>query len=127
VTWSVLDHDRRPKTGFRALADACQPVIVVADRPPPVVLAGDPLTLDIHVVSDRRDELKAAIVTARVTWPGGGHTWRWRGDIPPDSCVWVKALQLVVPDVDGRLLLELALDGPVRATNAYSAVIVGTT
>ena len=34
VTWSVLGHDRQPKLGYDALAAACQPVIVVADRLP---------------------------------------------------------------------------------------------
>ena len=32
VTWAVLDHERQPKLGYDALAQACQPVIVVADR-----------------------------------------------------------------------------------------------
>ncbi|HET6835485.1 MAG TPA: hypothetical protein VFH30_16585, partial [Acidimicrobiales bacterium] len=34
VTWSVLDHERRPKLGYESLRDACRPVIVVADRLP---------------------------------------------------------------------------------------------
>ena len=36
MTWSVLDHEREPKAGYGALAAACAPVIVVADRPEPV-------------------------------------------------------------------------------------------
>src|SRR5690606_32942568 len=34
ITWSVLDHERRPKLGYEALRAACRPVIVVADRLP---------------------------------------------------------------------------------------------
>ncbi|HVT75470.1 MAG TPA: glycoside hydrolase family 2 TIM barrel-domain containing protein, partial [Acidimicrobiales bacterium] len=55
VTWSVLDHERKPKLGFYALAAACAPVIVVAERPAPVYEPGEPIVLDVHVISDRRD------------------------------------------------------------------------
>ena len=27
--------------------------------------------------------------TAKLSWPGGSHAWRWGGDVPPDSCVRV--------------------------------------
>jgi len=54
VTWSVLDHERRPKLGYEALRDACRPVIVVADRLPATVAPRDALALDVHVVSDLR-------------------------------------------------------------------------
>ena len=45
VSWSVLDHQRVPKLGWRALQDACAPVIVVADRPPDIVSPGQALEL----------------------------------------------------------------------------------
>jgi beta-mannosidase len=50
VTWSVLGHDRQQKLGYQALAAACRPVIVVADRLPPNVRPGASLDLDVHVV-----------------------------------------------------------------------------
>ena len=37
VSWSLLDHERVPKLGWDALRQACQPVLVVADRPPSLV------------------------------------------------------------------------------------------
>ncbi|HEX5946254.1 MAG TPA: hypothetical protein VFY82_08255, partial [Acidimicrobiales bacterium] len=114
VTWSVLDHDRRPKLGFAALQAACQPVIVVADRLPASVAAGRPLALDVHVVSDRRDAVEGARVTATVTWPGGEHAWRWRGDVGPDECVRVGTIQLVVPDLGPDAAGVLALDLELR-------------
>ena len=114
VTWSVLDHDRRPKLGFAALQAACQPVIVVADRLPASVAAGRPLALDVHVVSDRREAVEGARVTATVTWPGGEHAWRWRGDIGPDECVRVGTIQLVVPDLGPDAAGVLALDLELR-------------
>ncbi len=114
ITWSVLDHDRRPKLAFAALKAACQPVIVVADRLPTTVAAGRPLALDVHVVSDRREPVEGARVTALVTWPGGEHTWRWRGDVGPDECVRVGTLQLVVPDLGPDSTGVLALDLELR-------------
>jgi beta-mannosidase len=107
VTWSVLGHDRAPKAAFDALRDACRPVIVVADRLPAGVRPGQALALDVHVVSDLRTPLDGAEVTAEAAWAGGGHTWRWQGDVPADSCVRVGTLQIVVPDAPGELTVDL--------------------
>jgi beta-mannosidase len=116
VTWSVLDHDRRPKLGYGALREACRPVIVVADRLPVTVATGDPLALDVHVVSDLRTPIDDARVTAALSWPGGGHTWAWGGDVGADACVRVGTIQAMVPDlgpdVAGRLALDLELHLP---------------
>jgi beta-mannosidase len=109
VTWSVLDHERRPKPGYDALREACRPVIVVADWLPETVAPGDALALDVHVVSDLRVAVDDARVTARLEWPGGHHDWNWGGDIPADSCVRVGTLQTVVPEADGPLRLDLGL------------------
>jgi beta-mannosidase len=109
VTWSVLDHERRPKLGYEALRDACRPVVVLADRLPATVAPGDALALDVHVVSDLRVAVDDARVTARLEWPGGCHEWRWAGDVPSDSCVRVGTLQAVVPEADGPLRLDLEL------------------
>ncbi|MDP1807385.1 MAG: hypothetical protein Q8K72_19570, partial [Acidimicrobiales bacterium] len=97
VTWSVLDHERAPKLGFEALRAACRPVIVVADRPPATVAAGDALALDVHVVSDLRHAIDDAHITAELLWPGGNRTWRWQGDLPADGCERVGTVQVVVP------------------------------
>jgi beta-mannosidase len=127
VTWSVLDHERRPKLAFDALREACRPVVVVADRLPETVVGGDPLALDVHVVSDLRAAIDDARVTARLSWPGGEHTWRWRGDVGPDTCVRVGTIQAMVPDLgpdaagDLALELELHLRGGEFVTNRYEA------
>jgi beta-mannosidase len=128
VTWSVLGHDRRPKAGLRALEEACRPVIVVADRLPETVSPGDPLALDVHVVSDLRHALDDVVVTARLVWPGGHHAWRWRGDVPADESVRVATVQAVVPDTGGALDLDLELvAADRRAGNRYRAMIRSTT
>jgi beta-mannosidase len=124
VTWSVLGHDRQPKLGYAALAAACEPVVVVADRLPAKPHPGDALALDIHVVSDLRHPLAGCVVTARLAWTGGQHEWRFAGDVDTDSCVRVGTLQAIVPDAPGPLSLELTLDGPIGASNAYATEIV---
>ena len=123
----MLDHERTPKLGFDALRAACRPVIIVADRLPVAVTAGDPLALDVHVVSDLRSAVDGAQVTAALTWPGGGHTWRWGGDVGPDACVRVGTIQAMAPDLGpdatGVLALDLELrlpDGEV-VTNRYES------
>jgi beta-mannosidase len=121
VTWSVLGHDRAPKRGYDALAAACQPVIVVADRLEAVLRAGAPLELDVHVVSDLRHPLVGCRVVATVTWNGGERTWTFGGNVGADECVLVGHIATEVPNATGPLTLELALDGPVHATNAYTA------
>ena len=124
VTWSVLGHDRQPKAGFQALVDACRPVIVVAERPPAVVAPGDSLALDVHVVSDLRTSLSEAVVTARLVWAGGHHTWRWQGDVPADDCVRVGTVSAMVPDAPGAIDLDLDLVcGDLAVTNRYRSTV----
>ena len=125
VSWSVLDHERRPKLGLAALREACRPVIVVADRLPATVEVGQALALDIHVVSDRRTPVDAAEVTAKLSWPGGDRAWRWTGDVPADACAKVGTLSVIVPDASGPLALdvELRLPDGEHLTNRYESFI----
>src|SRR5207244_4249966 len=97
---------------FVALAAACAPVIIVADRPEPSYEPGAPIALDVHVVSDLRTMVEDVQATARLSWPGDDHTWRWEGEIPADSCVRVGTVQAVTPDTEGALELELTLESP---------------
>ena len=123
VTWSVLDHERVPKAAHAALAEACRPVIVVADRPPATVAPGQALALDVHVVSDRRVDLTGT-VEVQASWDGGAHRWAFTGDVPADSCVLVGTIQLEVPDAAGELVLALTGElGEDRPTNEYRATI----
>jgi beta-mannosidase len=128
VTWSVLDHRRRPKAGFAALRDACRPVIVVADRLPEEVMVGDTIALDVHVVSDLRVPMQDVQVRARLHWTGGERRWRFGGHVDADACLRVGTLQVVVPDAPGPLTLDLELtgfdlpEGPVHRTDATRIV-----
>lgn len=125
VSWSVLDHERRPKLAHHAVVDSCRPVIVVADRLPDEVTAGDALALDVHVVSDLRRPLDDVKCTATLRWPGGSHSWAWSGNVPPDSCVRVGMVRFVAPDSSGELWLDLTLEHPdAAATNRYTGVLL---
>jgi len=119
ITTAVLDLDREPKLGFAALVAACAPTIIVADPLPAVVRPGDPLVLDIHVVTDARISLSDMVACAHLSWGEGStgshlsdssHEWRWQGDVPADSCSRIGTIQAVVPDCPGPLRLELSLD-----------------
>jgi beta-mannosidase len=125
VTWSVLDHQRAPKAGHLALQEACAPVIVVAERPAATYAPGDPVTLDVHVVSDLRTTLDGVRVQARLRWPGGDHAWAWEGPVAADSCVLVGTVQAVVPAEEGALVLDLELEHEnVKTSNRYESLIV---
>jgi len=151
VTWSLLDHRRRPKLGFAALREACQPVIVVADRLPTSVAPGDHLHLEIHAVSDVRIALDDMVVTvrqslrwadgsipealalARIEQEGPGSTApnvfderRWQGELPADACARVATLHVDVPQatVGQVLVVDLELRGVGHlVTNRYVAPI----
>jgi beta-mannosidase len=124
VSWSILDHHRIPKLGYAAVVEACLPVIVIADRFPASVSAGQAIALDVHVVNDRRVPLEGAFVAAALRWSGGEHHWRFVGDVGADGCVRVGTLQIVVPKAPGQLQLDLTLEHPdVAATNRYTTLI----
>ncbi|HEX2040946.1 MAG TPA: hypothetical protein VHF47_14575 [Acidimicrobiales bacterium] len=127
VTWSVLDHERVPKPAYEALAAACAPVIVTADRPAAVYKPGDLLALDVHVVSDLRAPVRDARVVADLTWDGGSASWTWSGDLAADSCERVGTVRVVAPDTAGPLVLDLSLDAAdVKAVNRYESLVSGT-
>ena len=124
ISWSVLGHDRSPKSGYLAVADVCAPVIITADRPPESYRPGDQIDLDVHVVSDLRVPIPDAQAGAVLRWPGGERCWRFAGEVPVDSCVRIGRLSHTVPasTPPGELSLDLTLrwsDG--RATRSYTS------
>ena len=124
VSWSVLDHERRPKLGWSAVREACRPVIVVADRPPAIVTTGEVIRLDVHVVNDLRRQIDAADVTVVAAWPGGRRRWRFAGVVEADAVDKVGTIELEVPNTLGGLAFDLTLTaGDVQATNHYTAAI----
>ena len=124
VSWSLLDHARVPKLAWDVLRRACAPVVVIADRPPDVVIAGDRLQLDVHVVNDLRDPVDPAVVDVEARWATGHRRWRFGGGVAADECVKVGTLTLDVPDTLGKLTFDLTLTaGSTVAHNHYSTAI----
>jgi beta-mannosidase len=112
ISCAVLDDERVPKAAYDALAAACAPVIVVADRLAPSYTPGETVELRVHVVSDLRASLPDNQVRARLTWPGGTRVWTFAGDVEADSCAHVGVLRQALPAEAhaGRLTLELDLE-----------------
>lgn len=125
ISSSILDHERRPKAAFSAVAAACTPVLVVADPLPDELQPGDRLDVDVHVVSDLREALDFAIVDAVASWGGGEQRWRFGGPIPADDVVKVGRIRLDIPAAIGAITLDLQLtSGNVTSHNRYTTTII---
>ena len=126
VTWSILDHNRVPKSAYQVVADSCRPVIVVADRPEAAYRSGERVALDVHAVSDLRAAVRGAVVDAVLRWPGGRRAWRFAGDLEADRCIRIGRIDAELPRncAPGPVELELRMrwaDGEV--TNRYASRI----
>jgi beta-mannosidase len=108
VTWSVLDHQRRPKTGHAALARVCRTVLPMLD----------PRSGSVHVASELRRPLRGATVRLRV----GDREWRWEGDIPADSVTFVGRGQISPGASSAEVTLTHPLLGVV--TNGYGPLVL---
>ncbi|MDC3402351.1 hypothetical protein OAX95_00250 [bacterium] len=124
ISSSILDHERRPKAAYSAVAAACAPVLVVTDPLPHAVQPGERLDIDVHVVSDLREQLDFAVVDAVATWRGGTQRWRFGGPIPADDVVKVGRIRLDVPDAMGPIAIDVHLtSGDVASHNHDSTMI----
>ncbi|MBO0747068.1 MAG: hypothetical protein J2O47_01890 [Acidimicrobiaceae bacterium] len=127
ISASVLDHDRRPKLGYRALAEACAPVIIVADRPAASYRSGQRVRLAVHAISDLRTRVAAARVSAALCWPAGKRTWNFVGDMEADSCTRIGRLDVTLPEDTrpGPIRVDLELAWPDgRVSNFYESEVV---
>jgi beta-mannosidase len=124
VSTSLLDHRRRPKLAFDAVADACRPVVVVAEQPPASIGPGERCSLDVHVVSDLRTPLADVRCTATVSGGGLHQQWTWEGDVPADSCVRVGEVRFIAPPAGGDVVLDLVLELAPSSSDAASAQVV---
>jgi beta-mannosidase len=73
ITWSVLDHERRPKPGYRALQLACQPVLVRLHVPQREFLCGaaEPRAWQVTIVNDLRTTYADAALKLWLADPQG--------------------------------------------------------
>jgi beta-mannosidase len=130
ITFSVLDDQRVPKDAYDALAAACAPVIVVADRLEPAYAPGQSVEVQVHVVSDLRTPLAGNRVQACLSWPGGTRAWSFEGDLEADACTRIGTLHHVLPaaSADGAVTLDLDLEwSGGNAHSSYDSVVSSVT
>lgn len=130
--FGILDVERNPKPAHEIVTDACRPVIVVADPPPPVIVPEEEVALEIHAVSDLRDELAGIRVTARARWETPTDTtdsWTrettWEGDLGADVCARIGRFSFDAPAGHGPLVVDLELVSErLLVTNRYRTVVI---
>ncbi len=123
VSWSLLDHRRRPKLAWDAVRAACATTVVTVSPLPDHLHPGDVVSLDLHVVTDARIAPGDMVVCAYLSWKEGDdgpiRSWTWGGHVPADSCAYVAPLELVIPSpppvspttrAPGRAEVDLALE-----------------
>ncbi len=123
--FGVLGFDRRRKPAYNAVLDACRPVIVVADLPPPITAPGHVLRFDIHVISDLNRPLGGVRVRATARCGSWSIEREWDGTLPANGCEHVGTFEFVVPELQGSLMLDLhLLTAEEVATNRYQTVVI---
>jgi beta-mannosidase len=80
VTWSVLDHERRPKAGHAALRDACRSVLPMLE----------PRRGQVHVANQLRTDLEGVVVEAHLD----GRVRTFTGDVAAGAVAYVGAVHL---------------------------------
>lgn len=113
VTWSVLDHARRPKKGYGALRDACRPLLPVLD----------PRTGAVHVVHEGDEPLVGAVVEARV---GRSHR-RWQGDIASDDVTFVGRIAIDDAGRSEEAEISVSHSRCGEVVNTYSPLLLRST
>jgi beta-mannosidase len=107
VTWSVLDHERRPKLGHAALRAACRSVLPMLE----------PRRGLLHVASELRHPLTGVEVEAHLD----GRVRRFTGDIAPGAVGYVGGVHLDRRTTSVVLVLRHPAVGEVR--NEYDNLL----
>lgn len=121
----LLGADLTPKEAFRAFEVANRAQLAIADRLPGHLHGEEALVLDLTVVNDLDEPIRAAELRARLVWADGEHTWGRAVNVEPFALQRAGSVQFVVPAVEGGLRLEvdLHLDGRV-VRSLYTSEIV---
>ena len=126
VSWSVLDHERVPKRGYRTCCSrACLPVIVSPTVRRRSSRAGDDLALDVHAVNDLRRRRRPGRRRRRraLGRRRAAMAIRWRGPAPTTASRSARSSSSM-PDTLGALTFDLTLTaGDIKARNHYSTAV----
>jgi beta-mannosidase len=106
IAATLADHARTPKPAYRALRDACRPVLPMLD----------PRTGRVHVVNEGRSPVRDAVL--EVTLPGA--RWRFGGSVGADGVTHVGVVDLGGART-ARVVLASAGVDPV--TNEYPEAV----
>ena len=101
--WGLIAADGSPRPSLTALAEACRPIAVIADRLGPELAPGSRHAVDIHVVSDLRYDIAEAEVDVVVTGPDLEIRRRFAGAIDADSSTKVGTVGFRVPETRGQV------------------------
>ena len=109
MTWSVLDHERRPKRGHAALAAACRSVLPMLD----------PRTGHVHVANELRRPFPGAEIEVRI---GEAHAGSSAATWPPTP--WPTSARVDIPA--GATAVDVALRQPDlgEITNRYGPTLL---
>jgi len=108
VTWSVLDHERRPKAGLAALAAACRSVLPMLD----------PRTGHVHVAN----ELRRPLAGAEIEVGHGPRRWAFGGDVAADSLAYVGRVDVPAGAAAVQVVLRQPDVGEV--VNRYGPLVL---
>jgi beta-mannosidase len=125
ISYSLLDHQRRPKLAYEVTRRAMQPIQAVIDWPRPEYVAGEEWRCHVYVLNDTDQPLIASGLTWRLVDEAGALLLRERliADADPNAVTRVGVVRLTIPEgARGSLRLELCLEMPNRETvqNSYT-------
>ncbi len=107
VTWSVLDHERRPKAGYGALRDACRTVLPMLE----------PRHGLLHVANEGARALPGATLEVEID----GRIRRFRGDVPARDVAFIGQVHLDHRTGEVRLALHHPDLAPIE--NRYDGLL----
>ncbi len=107
VTWSVLDHERRPKAGYAALRDACRTVLPMLE----------PRAGLLHVANEGARPLPGATLDVEID----GQIRRFQGDVPARGVAFIGQVHLDHRTGEVRLALHHPDLAPVE--NRYDGLL----
>ena len=109
ITWSVVDHLRRPKLGYQVVSEVCSPVYLSVRLTVPVARAGTNLPVDVAVINDLHRAFEGAEVSFLLEDEGGTEVAHWetqRCSIPADAVERLRGWRLATDaSLEGRFVL----------------------
>ncbi len=100
---------------------SCGQVLVAAEWPAPAYGPGSSVQLALHVVNETAHAVDGAVVTASVSWPGGGREVSFTGQVAARAVTYVGRLTFRLPGGPG---MEAGVAAQAAKELACGAVVV---